>query len=92
MPRFPGGDRLDPVSHRLGGDARLWIAAGFAARSTGSPSSQACPAEHIPTPGDCVEFAVSQRPAQILRMHPHGFYEKTRRKLQLQDSSELAPR
>ena len=22
MPRFPGGDRVDRVSHRLGGDAR----------------------------------------------------------------------
>jgi NAD+ kinase len=41
--------------------------------------------------GDCIAFAVSERPAQILRMHPHGFYEKTRRKLQLTDSSELAP-
>ena len=41
--------------------------------------------------GDCVEFAVAERPAQVLRMTPHGFYEKTRRKLQLTDSSELAP-
>ena len=42
-------------------------------------------------PGDCVEFAVADRPARVLRMQSHGFYEKTRRKLQLTDSSELAP-
>jgi NAD+ kinase len=42
-------------------------------------------------PRDCVEFAVSDTPAQVLRIHHQGFYEKTRRKLQLTDSSELAP-
>ena len=31
------------------------------------------------------------RPAQILRLQPQGFYERARRKLQLTDSSELAP-
>ncbi|HWK27411.1 MAG TPA: NAD(+)/NADH kinase [Solirubrobacter sp.] len=41
--------------------------------------------------GDCVEFAIAPRPARILRLSPHGFYERARRKLQLADSSELAP-
>jgi NAD+ kinase len=41
---------------------------------------------------DCIEFALADRPAQILRLQPHGFYERARRKLQLTDSSELAPR
>jgi NAD+ kinase len=43
-------------------------------------------------PGDCLDFAVGRRSAQILRLHPEGFYERARRKLQLVDSSELAPR
>jgi NAD+ kinase len=43
--------------------------------------------------GDCVQFCVGARPAQIMRLHPQeGFYERARRKLQLVDSSELAPR
>ncbi len=42
-------------------------------------------------PGDCIEFAVPERPARVLRLHPQGFYERARRKLQLVDSSELAP-
>ena len=41
--------------------------------------------------GDCIEFAISARPARILRLQPQGFYERARRKLQLTDSSELAP-
>jgi NAD+ kinase len=41
--------------------------------------------------GDCVQFCVGPRPAQIMRLHPQGFYERARRKLQLVDSSELAP-
>jgi NAD+ kinase len=41
--------------------------------------------------GDCVQFCVGERPAQIMRLHPEGFYERARRKLQLVDSSELAP-
>jgi NAD+ kinase len=41
--------------------------------------------------GDCVQFCVGERPAQIMRLHPQGFYERARRKLQLVDSSELAP-
>ena len=41
--------------------------------------------------GDCVQFCVGDRPAQILRLHAQGFYERARRKLQLVDSSELAP-
>jgi NAD+ kinase len=41
--------------------------------------------------GDCIEFAISERSAQILRLQPQGFYERARRKLQLTDSSELAP-
>ena len=41
--------------------------------------------------GDCVQFCVGERPAQIMRLHPHGFYERARRKLQIADSSELAP-
>jgi NAD+ kinase len=42
--------------------------------------------------GDCIEFGLAERPAQILRLHAQGFYERARRKLQLTDSSELAPR
>jgi NAD+ kinase len=42
--------------------------------------------------GDCIEFSISDRPAQILRLHAQGFYERARRKLQITDSSELAPR
>jgi NAD+ kinase len=44
------------------------------------------------SPGDCVQVCVGERPAQIMRLHPQGFYERARRKLQLVDSSELAPR
>ena len=33
----------------------------------------------------------SDTPARILRLQPQGFYERARRKLQLTDSSELAP-
>lgn len=42
--------------------------------------------------GDSIELRVGARPAQVLRLHPEGFYERARRKLQLVDSSELAPR
>ena len=42
-------------------------------------------------PGDTVEFSVHDRPAHVLRLHEGGFYERARRKLQLVDSSELAP-
>ena len=42
--------------------------------------------------GDCIEFGLAERPAQILRLHSQGFYERARRKLQITDSSELAPR
>ena len=35
---------------------------------------------------------LAERPAQILRLQPQGFYERARRKLQITDSSELAPR
>jgi NAD+ kinase len=42
-------------------------------------------------PGHRIDFCVGDRPAQILRLHPQGFYERARRKLQLVDSSELAP-
>jgi NAD+ kinase len=41
--------------------------------------------------GDCMQFCVGERPAHIMRLHPQGFYERARRKLQLVDSSELAP-
>jgi len=41
--------------------------------------------------GDCIEFTIAERPARILRLQPQGFYERARRKLQLTDSSELAP-
>jgi NAD+ kinase len=41
--------------------------------------------------GDCVEFCVAEQPAHIVRLHDHGFYERARVKLQLTDSSELAP-
>ena len=41
--------------------------------------------------GDCIEFSLSPRPARILRLHAQGFYERARRKLQIADSSELAP-
>ena len=42
--------------------------------------------------GDCIEFGLAERPALILRLHSQGFYERARRKLQISDSSELAPR
>jgi NAD+ kinase len=42
-------------------------------------------------PGDAIEFAVAERPAHVVRLHDHGFYERARVKLQLTDSSELAP-
>jgi NAD+ kinase len=42
-------------------------------------------------PGDSVEFRVSVAPAHVVRLHEHGFYERARVKLQLTDSSELAP-
>jgi NAD+ kinase len=41
--------------------------------------------------GDCIQFAMSDTPARILRLQKQGFYERARRKLQLTDSSELAP-
>src|SRR3954449_5918682 len=41
--------------------------------------------------GDCIQFSMSDTPARILRLQPQGFYERARRKLQLTDSSELAP-
>lgn len=41
--------------------------------------------------GDCIEFSLSDQPARILRLHAQGFYERARRKLQIADSSELAP-
>jgi NAD+ kinase len=41
--------------------------------------------------GDCVEFRVAADPARVVRLHDHGFYERARVKLQLTDSSELAP-
>jgi NAD+ kinase len=41
--------------------------------------------------GDCIQFSTSDTPARILRLQPQGFYERARRKLQLTDSSELAP-
>ena len=42
-------------------------------------------------PGDVIEFRSASSPAQILRLHDEGFYDRARRKLQLVDSSELAP-
>jgi NAD+ kinase len=42
-------------------------------------------------PGDTLQFSVHARPAHVLRLHKTGFYERARRKLQLVDSSELAP-
>jgi NAD+ kinase len=42
-------------------------------------------------PGDTVEFRVTERPAHVVRLSEHGFYERARVKLQLTDSSELAP-
>jgi NAD+ kinase len=42
--------------------------------------------------GDCIEFAIAPVQAQVLRLHEQGFYERARRKLQIRDSSELAPR
>ena len=42
--------------------------------------------------GDCIEFRSRARSAKVLRLHHDGFYERARRKLQLTDSSELAPR
>jgi NAD+ kinase len=41
--------------------------------------------------GDVLQFSVHHRPAHVLRLHETGFYERARRKLQLVDSSELAP-
>jgi NAD+ kinase len=41
--------------------------------------------------GDCVVFRVAEQPAHVVRLHDHGFYERARVKLQLTDSSELAP-
>lgn len=41
--------------------------------------------------GDTLEFSVHDRPAHVLRVHEKGFYERARIKLQLVDSSELAP-
>jgi len=41
--------------------------------------------------GDWVEFCVAEEPARVVRLHDHGFYERARVKLQLTDSSELAP-
>src|SRR4051794_10771778 len=42
-------------------------------------------------PGDALEFCVTERSAYVVRLHDHGFYERARVKLQLTDSSELAP-
>ena len=42
--------------------------------------------------GDCVEFAMAPVQAQVMRLHDQGFYERARLKLQITDSSELAPR
>jgi NAD+ kinase len=42
-------------------------------------------------PGDTIEFRVADRPAHVVRLHDAGFYERARVKLQLTDSSELAP-
>jgi NAD+ kinase len=42
--------------------------------------------------GDCIEFAIAPVEAQVLRLHEQGFYERARLKLQITDSSELAPR
>jgi NAD+ kinase len=41
--------------------------------------------------GDSLEFRVAAAPAHVVRLHEHGFYERARVKLQLTDSSELAP-
>jgi NAD+ kinase len=41
--------------------------------------------------GDSLEFCVAARPAHVVRLHEAGFYERARVKLQLTDSSELAP-
>ena len=41
--------------------------------------------------GRSVRLRVDDRPARVLRVHDTGFYERARRKLQLVDSSELAP-
>lgn len=41
-------------------------------------------------PGDVLEFGTGEQPAQILRLHDEGFYDRARRKLQIRDSSELA--
>jgi NAD+ kinase len=41
--------------------------------------------------GDTVELRVGRKPAQVMRFGANGFYERARRKLQLVDSSELAP-
>jgi NAD+ kinase len=42
-------------------------------------------------PGDAVVLRVGERPARVMRFQQTGFYERARRKLQLVDSSELAP-
>jgi NAD+ kinase len=42
-------------------------------------------------PGDTMQFSVHDRPAHVLRVKETGFYDRARRKLQLVDSSELAP-
>lgn len=42
--------------------------------------------------GDCIQFGLDPLSAKVLRLHNDGFYERARRKLQLTDSSELAPR
>ena len=43
------------------------------------------------SPGDRVDFCVARQEAHVVRLHEHGFYERARVKLQLTDSSELAP-
>src|SRR4051794_9932119 len=46
---------------------------------------------HELSAGDALEFCVTERSAHIVRLHDHGFYARARVKLQLTDSSELAP-
>jgi NAD+ kinase len=41
--------------------------------------------------GDSLQFRVAAAPAHVVRLHQRGFYERARVKLQLTDSSELAP-
>jgi NAD kinase len=43
------------------------------------------------SPGDRIDFCVAEEEAHVVRLHDHGFYERARVKLQLTDSSELAP-